>query len=209
MRFFFRRSASFGPLRLNFSRDGVGASFGVKGARVTMTPRGTTYVTVGSHGFYYRETLSGRGGTQPTSPTHSAPQHLTDAFERTIPTASALDLVDSSVERLIQLLNERANMSNPAWLLYGAAAICIFALVLLPQVPRLPSLPAALDSIVKDRNPTSIDEYSALVGRFGEHSSVIYSEADKQMPIPVATANYAAASVGVAFVPGGCTESHH
>src|SRR6202051_1589642 len=57
---FSRRSTRVGPFRLNFSRSGIGVSVGVKGARLTMTPRGTTYVTVGSHGFYYRETLSNR-----------------------------------------------------------------------------------------------------------------------------------------------------
>jgi hypothetical protein len=60
MGFFFRRSSTFGPFRLNFSKSGIGASVGLKGARLTMTPRGTTYVTVGSRGFYYRETLSQR-----------------------------------------------------------------------------------------------------------------------------------------------------
>ncbi|HEX7680514.1 MAG TPA: DUF4236 domain-containing protein [Thermoanaerobaculia bacterium] len=43
----FRRSVNFGPLRFNFSKSGIGASVGVKGARLTLTPRGTTYVTVG------------------------------------------------------------------------------------------------------------------------------------------------------------------
>jgi len=63
MGYFFRRSAKFRPFRLNFSKSGIGASIGVKGARLTMTPRGTSYITVGSHGFYYRETLSNRGRT--------------------------------------------------------------------------------------------------------------------------------------------------
>jgi hypothetical protein len=58
MGFSFRRSSSFGPFRFNFSKSGIGASVGVKGARVTLTPRGTTYITVGHGGFSYRQNLS-------------------------------------------------------------------------------------------------------------------------------------------------------
>src|SRR5205823_13286724 len=111
MGFFFRRSASFGPFRLNFSKSGVGASIGVKGARLTMTPRGTTYVTVGSHGFYYRETLSSPDDIRrvhPTAPTSAQPQ--VGPTEDTIASAASLDLRDSSSEHLIRQLNERANM---------------------------------------------------------------------------------------------------
>src|SRR5690242_18938725 len=101
MGYFFRRSIRFGPLRLNFSKSGVGASVGVKGARITMSSRGTTYVTAGSHGFYYRETISTPGGaartpTQPIPPPNAAPQP-SDA----IPTADVSQLVDSSSEALI------------------------------------------------------------------------------------------------------------
>jgi len=48
MGFSFRRSSSFGPFRLNFSKSGIGASIGVKGARVTLSPKGRTYITVGA-----------------------------------------------------------------------------------------------------------------------------------------------------------------
>src|SRR5438270_12836189 len=97
MGYFFRRSARLGPFRLNFSKSGIGASVGVKGARVTMTPRGTTYVTVGSHGFYYRETLSGRTGAPVSNvPPPVSPQlGYTDGM---IETARVAELVDSSSE---------------------------------------------------------------------------------------------------------------
>jgi hypothetical protein len=54
----FRKSASFGPFRLNFSKSGIGASFGVKGARISVNSRGT-YVSVGAGGIYYRERIGG------------------------------------------------------------------------------------------------------------------------------------------------------
>src|SRR3954453_11913450 len=104
MGYFFRKSSSFGLFRFNFSKSGMGASIGVKGARLTMSSRGTTYITVGSHGFYYRETLSNRGvpvvsGDQ----SHVPPSHGVSDGDA-IPTASASDLVDSSTERLVQQL---------------------------------------------------------------------------------------------------------
>jgi hypothetical protein len=122
MGFFFRRSASFGPFRLNFSKSGVGASVGVRGARVTMTSRGTTYVTVGRKGFYYRETISNRrpNKEQTRSPSDGRPVAGVSCGE--IPTAES-NLVDSSSEQLLQRLNERARMFNPAWLVYLGAVL--------------------------------------------------------------------------------------
>jgi hypothetical protein len=116
--YFFRRSANFGPLRLNFSKSGIGASVGVKGARVTLTPLGTTYVTVGSHGVYYRETLN-TGGQQRT-PGEVQPALLppTGTVPGEIASAEPSDLVDSSSENLLRQLNERARMWNPAIALY-------------------------------------------------------------------------------------------
>jgi hypothetical protein len=58
MGFSFRRSSSFGPFRFNFSKSGIGASVGVKGARVTLSPKGKAYITVGAGGFSYRQNLS-------------------------------------------------------------------------------------------------------------------------------------------------------
>lgn len=54
----FRKSASFGPFRLNLSKSGIGASFGVKGARISMNSKGT-YVNLGANGLYYRQKISG------------------------------------------------------------------------------------------------------------------------------------------------------
>lgn len=113
MGFFFRRSASFGPLRFNFSKSGVGASVGVKGARLTMTPTGTTYITVGSHGLYYREVISGPQEDARTPPPCVGP--ATSTPEDNIRTADALALIDSSNQVLIDQLNRRARMRNPAW----------------------------------------------------------------------------------------------
>ena len=51
-----RRSVSVGPLRLNFSRSGIGVSVGVRGARVSSGPKGT-YVSLGAYGVRYSKKL--------------------------------------------------------------------------------------------------------------------------------------------------------
>jgi hypothetical protein len=122
MAYFFRRSAKIGPFRLNFSKSGIGASVGVKGARLTMTSRGTAYITAGSHGFYYRETLSNRSGNPVDTPAPRADVPVATRASDEIVTADVSELTDSSSEALIDRLNERARMFNPAWILYAIAA---------------------------------------------------------------------------------------
>jgi hypothetical protein len=46
MGWYFRRSVKFGPLRVNFSKSGVGYSFGMRGLRVGSGPRGPYVVLV-------------------------------------------------------------------------------------------------------------------------------------------------------------------
>lgn len=59
MGFRFRKSISLGPFRLNFSKSGVGYSFGGKGFRVTKTATGRTRTTASIPGTgisYVKET---------------------------------------------------------------------------------------------------------------------------------------------------------
>lgn len=208
MGYFFRRSARLGPFRLNFSKSGIGASVGVKGARLTMTPRGTTYVTVGSHGFYYRETLSNRGGSPVQSdPPNYVPPPQSGSAVNAIPSASASGLVDSSGERLIQQLNERASMFNPAWLLYVGSMIALGALSLLPTAPAMPTppnLPDVTSPFSSERSSNTIDEYSMLTARYGEPDSLLLNDG----PIPMGTARYGAVHLDVVFVPNGCVPAY-
>ena len=59
MGWYIRKSKSAGPFRINLSKSGIGASVGVKGARVSFGPSGT-YFTTGSNGLYYREKIGGK-----------------------------------------------------------------------------------------------------------------------------------------------------
>ncbi len=58
MPFYFRKSKSFGPLRINLSKSGVGTSIGGKGFRVGKGPKGA-YVRGGRDGVYFQENLGG------------------------------------------------------------------------------------------------------------------------------------------------------
>lgn len=57
MGLYLRKSFRAGPIRFNLSKSGLGISGGVKGARLSVGPRGT-YVHAGRHGLYYRKHLS-------------------------------------------------------------------------------------------------------------------------------------------------------
>ena len=72
----FRRSKSFGPFRLNFSKSGIGFSFGAPGARVGVNAKGKQYIRGGipGTGLYYQSTLPDAPRTQdgqPSSPASS------------------------------------------------------------------------------------------------------------------------------------------
>jgi len=77
----FRKSFGFGPFRLNLSKGGVGASVGVRGARVGINSRGKGYSHLSAGGLFVRNQL-GTGepsSTQPSAlhlvPTNEPPQN--------------------------------------------------------------------------------------------------------------------------------------
>jgi Protein of unknown function (DUF4236) len=67
----FRRSKSFGLFRLNFSKSGLGFSFGVPGARVGMNSKGKKYLRGGipGTGLYYQSSLPDAQPGQSPQPT--------------------------------------------------------------------------------------------------------------------------------------------
>lgn len=64
MGLYLRKSFKFGPLRVNASKSGLGASVGVKGARLGVNSKGRPYVCGGRDGLYYKEFLD----SAPSSP---------------------------------------------------------------------------------------------------------------------------------------------
>ncbi len=63
MGFRFRKSINIGPLRINFSKSGVGFSFGVKGLRVSRSAKGkhTATVSLPGTGLSYVQNLDELG----------------------------------------------------------------------------------------------------------------------------------------------------
>ncbi|MGH2657912.1 MAG: DUF4236 domain-containing protein [Actinomycetota bacterium] len=57
MGWFLRKAFRVGPLRLNLSKRGLGASLGVKGARLGVDATGKPYAAGGRYGLYFRQPL--------------------------------------------------------------------------------------------------------------------------------------------------------
>jgi len=102
--FYIRKAFSFGPLRLNLSRSGLGASFGVTGARIGIKPSGSTYIQAGRGGLYYRQTLT-PASTRHYNPVPPTPNPAVDNELQEITSTDATNLVDSSAGELLQELN--------------------------------------------------------------------------------------------------------
>jgi len=99
--FYIRKGFNFGPLRLNLSRSGLGASIGVKGARIGVGPRGS-YVHLGRGGLYYRQTIAPPSPSE--QPSQDAPPVSDDGLQE-ISSSAAQTIVDSSAAQLLQELN--------------------------------------------------------------------------------------------------------
>jgi Protein of unknown function (DUF4236) len=132
MGFYIRKSFSAGPIRLNLSRSGLGASFGVKGARIGVGPRGT-YVHMGRGGLYYRQTLAPPSSASQGNSEHAeqAPHH--DGFQP-IESGAAVKMFDTSAARLLNELN-RVNARKdmfPVAAVLGAIFLLILAVALAP-----------------------------------------------------------------------------
>ena len=69
MGWYLKKSFAFGPLRLNLSKSGLGASAGVKGLRVSTGPKGRQ-LNAGRGGLYYRTSLSRPGPIEPETAQH-------------------------------------------------------------------------------------------------------------------------------------------
>jgi tetratricopeptide (TPR) repeat protein len=152
MGFYIRKGFNFGPVRLNLSRSGLGASFGVKGARIGFGPRGS-YVHVGRGGLYYRQSLS-PGPAQPRAP-RPEPTELPE-----IDSADVQDLTDSSSTDLLAELNRvhrRVELFPIAVVLLTVVVLSlVFAPILISnavddRLPRPSAMQVPLAEVLRDR----------------------------------------------------------
>lgn len=119
--------------------------------------------------------------------------------------------MESSSEKLIQQLNERAGLFNPAWILYLVGiSVLVQAMSTHPaSEPSLskPELPSATRPFSAERKLNMKDEYSMLVGRYGQPNSLLSSGSDP-LEVPTRTAYYKAQQLKIVFVPNGCVEAY-
>ena len=120
MGFYLRKSVSFGGVRINFAKSGMGASIGVKGFRVGTGARGN-YVHMGQNGVYYRAAI----GQKNTRPNHFSESQFSESQVPSITSKDGLlfqdiesgDLsliLDSSSEELISEINQKGKLF-PLW----------------------------------------------------------------------------------------------
>ncbi len=132
-----RRSASVGPLRFNFSGAGVGMSVGVRGARLSIGPRGT-YIHVGAGGFRYSRridtpTVDTRPSPASQLSTPSPAQTYTPA--RAIEVLDAAQIVDSTPDELLEEIRRKEQITGFVPVAIGVSAIgfLLFLLMLAVQ----------------------------------------------------------------------------
>jgi Protein of unknown function (DUF4236) len=130
MGWYLRKAFSFGPLRLNLSKSGLGYSFGVRGARIGVGPRGT-YVHMGRGGIYYRKTLASPSSGQDATvePAPVPPDICTESL-KTIETADASSLHDSSAADLLSELQEKAAKPRYSIITAVSAVIVLTAAIM-------------------------------------------------------------------------------
>ena len=131
-----RRSKSFGPVRLNFSKSGVGVSVGVRGAPISAGPRGT-YVHLSAGGFRYSQRLDGQVPGSPARSSHQpAPLGVTavgQQVENLVPTG----LVESNADDLLEEIKQKQAKISLAGFsaLVALAGFGAFAVSLMVEVP--------------------------------------------------------------------------
>jgi hypothetical protein len=181
MGFYIRKGFNFGPLRLNLSRSGLGASFGVKGARIGIGPRGS-YIHMGRGGLYYRQPLHLGQESPATLPSQyhpSVPQQpaIIDGLQE-ISSASAIEMVDSSAEQLLQELNrvKRRRDLFPIIVLAGIAMFVHLAVLSLQWWVYVVALLAVVCLAILARHNDVTNGTAILNYSFGGDSSKGFAE---------------------------------
>lgn len=117
MGFSFYRSKKIGPFKINASSSGIGFSFGVKGARINFSPRGT-FVNIGSNGIYYRKRISGNSKERVSEQTNPIEvDYLSTDDDREIGTVNFSGLTDIDSKDLVrEIEKKRRRISFLQWI---------------------------------------------------------------------------------------------
>jgi hypothetical protein len=103
MGFYFRKSKSFGGLKFNFSKSGIGLSFGAKGMRYVMSPKGN-YIHMGRNGFYYRTSVGGKGRRSANPSNANQVEVMPDpdyAYRQAIDSGDVRNIVDADSQVIV------------------------------------------------------------------------------------------------------------
>ncbi|MBI4472272.1 MAG: DUF4236 domain-containing protein [Acidobacteria bacterium] len=120
MGFFIRkRLGSFGPIRFNLSKSGIGVSAGVRGARIGVGPRGA-YISGGAKGLYFYEQL---GKSKPKSVSPAAVSSENTDTLKTKPTAMSPPKAGSPAWNIMFGLVGILILLNEGWLIGGILTI--------------------------------------------------------------------------------------
>ena len=138
MGWYFRRSKSVGPFRVNFSKSGMSFSTGVKGARMSFGPRGT-FVNVGGNGIYYRKKL---GASAKSNTPRSQVNNPVQYVEEYAPTIDAIKVQEqtegvSVTNQAILKDIKRAKLLNWLWIALTAVLFVAVAWWTLPIMVAL------------------------------------------------------------------------
>jgi hypothetical protein len=131
MGFYIRKGFNFGPLRLNLSRSGLGTSFGVKGLRIGLGPRGA-YLHAGRGGLYYRKSLGSLAGGPP--PSTGSLEPVPDLLQP-IDSADVGQMVNADAAQVLSELNRVQHRMDLAPLTALLTVGAVVAEWFLPVIP--------------------------------------------------------------------------
>lgn len=133
MGLYFRKSIRLGPIRLNLSKSGIGASVGITGLRYGIRPNGTEYVHAGRYGVYYRQELTRNRSAR--TPTASNAASTTTQPTNVFSASSAASLAKASTSQMLQLLAQPRQWHRIDMLVgLASTAVCIGAFFINPTL---------------------------------------------------------------------------
>lgn len=139
MGFSFYKSKKVGPFKINASSSGIGFSFGIKGARINFSPRGT-FVNIGANGIYYRKKLFNNSNKVISKKTNSIEVDYIDTSDgREIGTVNFSGLTDiDSLSLVHEITSKRRKISLLKWFGIIPSIIIIFILLSTKEEKRVP-----------------------------------------------------------------------
>jgi hypothetical protein len=135
----FRKSTSFGPFRLNFSRSGLGLSLGVKGARISVNNHGT-YVNLGTNGIHYRQRIDGKNASPRNEVISTTPvESVYSGVRHTITTDSMENVTDVDSQEFVKELESKASKISffKFFGLWPSLAMMLYAIIHFNQIVKV------------------------------------------------------------------------